>query len=553
MRRAGLLVVLGVVGFSVGLIGGRGATLRRSIAEARWQGPRVETPRPDPAPQVPGQERPRAALPPAPAAALPAPPAASLAASQAAVSSATPPGIASAAPAASWSIGSQPPEPGEVADDDAQPDPPSGPQLVATYKEAWVYAAPSFKARKLGYLQAGASVGRSDRPVTRAGCEGGWYRVLPKGFVCVGGAASLDLDHPVAPLATRRPDRKSGLPYPYAMSKYPTPPLYLKLPSEAEQRSVEPDAAERRKIDPALAASLDAPPPSLLHGEIIPSLTPNHHGPGALYSGRAVPRSGFAMLSQFAWEGRAWGLTTDFQIIPLDRMRTITPSSFHGLELRESGLPAVFVRSKSHHFLRRDGAGALKDDGAVAFREGVAIKESSGLAGHVESRDGRFVPDSSLVRVDAPREWPGFAVEGRRWIDVSILRQTLVAYEGQKPVYATLVSTGADGLGDPEKTHSTVRGVFLIHTKHVTVTMDSDEVTDRFDLRDVPYVQYFEKGYALHAAYWHDDFGKPRSHGCVNLHPTDAAWLFAWTDPQVPEGWHGAMTLKTGTIVYIHP
>ncbi|MCC6526938.1 MAG: L,D-transpeptidase, partial [Polyangiaceae bacterium] len=52
---------------------------------------------------------------------------------------------------------------------------------------------------------------------------------------------------------------------------------------------------------------------------------------------------------------------------------------------------------------------------------------------------------------------------------------------------------------------------------------------------------------------WHDDFGRARSHGCVNLAPIDAAWLFGWTTPGVPEGWHAAMSLKGGTIVYIHP
>ncbi|MFO0571156.1 MAG: L,D-transpeptidase [Polyangiaceae bacterium] len=63
---------------------------------------------------------------------------------------------------------------------------------------------------------------------------------------------------------------------------------------------------------------------------------------------------------------------------------------------------------------------------------------------------------------------------------MSILKQALIAYEGTKPVYVTLVSTGADGLGDPKETHSTVRGQFLIHTKHVTATMSGDELGDEF-------------------------------------------------------------------------
>jgi hypothetical protein len=458
----------------------------------------------------------------------------------------------------------------DVAEVDGGPEPVEGPALLATLKETWVYAAPSFKARKLGYLRAGARVSRDEKPVGRGSCEGGWYHVAPKGFVCVGMSASLNVDHVVAQIAARRPDRRAGLPYAYGMSRFPTPPFYLKLPSAEEQRQVEPDlaahlarvAAAAKKPGPVAEGGPDPDlgdvPGALLYGGIVPSLTPNHHGPGALYAGRAVPRSGFAMVSQFGYGGRRWGLTTDLHVVPLDRMRPVTPSAFHGVSLAEAGLPAAFVRAKAARYLRRDErTGAMTDDGAIGYRDSVLLtgkSQRTGGVAYLEARDGRWVREAAgLVRIDAPKEWPSFATEGRKWIDVSILRQTLVAYEGKRPVYATLVSTGADGLGDPEKTHSTIRGVFLVHTKHVTVTMDSDEAEDRFDLRDVPYVQYFHEGYALHAAYWHDDFGRPRSHGCINLHPTDAAWLFGWTDPKVPDAWHAALSPRAGTHVYIHP
>jgi lipoprotein-anchoring transpeptidase ErfK/SrfK len=113
------------------------------------------------------------------------------------------------------------------------------------------------------------------------------------------------------------------------------------------------------------------------------------------------------------------------------------------------------------------------------------------------------------------------------------------------------VSTGVGGTGDPDETHATIQGAFRIYEKHVTVTMNGRDRSDPFDLRDVPFVQYFHEGFALHAAYWHDDFGHVHSHGCINLAPADAAWLFAWTDPRVPTSWHGAMA-REGTIVYVH-
>ena len=158
-------------------------------------------------------------------------------------------------------------------------------------------------------------------------------------------------------------------------------------------------------------------------------------------------------------------------------------------------------------------------------------------------------------------------------------------WEGQTPVYVTLVSTGRPAIGDPETTTATPRGVFTIYSKHISATMDSDEgagrrlnqdkgvkpgdegyvpqrgdgvygVTKRrghglFKLRDVPRIQYFSKNYAIHGAYWHDVFGIPRSHGCINLAPVDALRVFKWTEPQVPEHWHGIRT-KKGTTVVIH-
>jgi hypothetical protein len=83
--------------------------------------------------------------------------------------------------------------------------------------------------------------------------------------------------------------------------------------------------------------------------------------------------------------------------------------------------------------------------------------------------------------------------------------------------------------------------------------MSSNVVGEEFELKDIPYVEYFQDSYALHAAYWHDDFGTPRSHGCINLAPEDAKWLFQWTEPQLPPGWHGVRKALSGSVVFIHP
>jgi len=86
--------------------------------------------------------------------------------------------------------------------------------------------------------------------------------------------------------------------------------------------------------------------------------------------------------------------------------------------------------------------------------------------------------------------------------------------------------------------------------------MDDLERTDaesNYLIESVPWVQYFAEGVALHAAFWHDDFGRVHSHGCVNLAPRDAAWLFGRTAPALPPGWDAILAGPgtPGTLVQV--
>jgi hypothetical protein len=275
-------------------------------------------------------------------------------------------------------------------------------------------------------------------------------------------------------------------------------------------------------------------------------------------AGQSDPDAGFAIERVFDWQNRAFGLTTELDLIPLDRTRLVKPSTFHGVALAEGeDLPVAIVNKQWALRYVEMKPGLLKPSGTFAFRESVKLTGRTVSFQGVsfwEGRDGSFIAPSSALVLEKRKTYPSLADGNRKWIDISIREQSLVAYEGTKAAYVTLVSTGLAGLADPEKAPATVRGTFMIVTKHVSSTMDGDDdVSDSYSLRDVPFVQYFHKGYALHAAYWHDQFGKVRSHGCVNLAPIDAAWLFEWTDPEVPPGWHGVINKERGTAVVIHP
>lgn len=110
-----------------------------------------------------------------------------------------------------------------------------------------------------------------------------------------------------------------------------------------------------------------------------------------------------------------------------------------------------------------------------------------------------------------------------RWIRVDLSDQELVAYEGERPVLRTLVSTGR-----PQT--PTVLGTYRIYLKLRSQTMTGPG----YRLPHVPYVMYFYKGYALHGTYWHNNFGRPMSHGCVNLPTSIAEQLYHWAEIGTP-------------------
>jgi lipoprotein-anchoring transpeptidase ErfK/SrfK len=114
-----------------------------------------------------------------------------------------------------------------------------------------------------------------------------------------------------------------------------------------------------------------------------------------------------------------------------------------------------------------------------------------------------------------------------RWIDVDLRNQTVTGYEGQTPVRTTLASTGLPGTPTPV-------GKYYIYVKYVQDDMSGPG----YYLADVPYTMYFYRGYGIHGTYWHDNFGHPMSHGCINLPTEEAAWFFHWA--------------SVGTLVNIH-
>ncbi len=486
-----------------------------------------------------------------------------------------------------------------------------GGKLASRAMETWVFEAPSPNSKRLGYLRAGAIVDTRGGVAGREGCPGGWVPIAPHGFVCVGPTATGNLDDAIVKASSRRAELGAGLPYGYAVVRTSHAPFYTRLPSEAEAKALESDwdkhfrtlteaeAEEARDGEypqlsslpggpfplepaPGVLASWatdgkdDPIPDYLTDGKATLNLSglafshkPDADGgspcPGGaaacipLDAARPMRRLGISFIASLLHGKRRFLLTPDLLLMPADRVRLVRGTSFHGVELSKDGplsLPIIFVTKAGAKRHTLEGK-HLKAGAELPWRSAHKVEKKIKVIGgehfHVLS-DGSLVNTKESVRLDPIRRLPKWGKEGERWLEVNLAKQTLLAVEGDKPVYATLVSTGAGGMAsDTEKNpYVTPRGIYRIHTKHTASTMDSRVPEAEFELRDVPYIQYFKDGYALHAAYWHDQFGTPRSHGCINLAPKDAAHLFAFTKPELPPGWHGALLPLRGTVVWVH-
>jgi len=497
---------------------------------------------------------------------------------------------------------------GDAAASDAEV-PYEGPYLGAAALTVPVYADMDFAREKMiGYMRSGSKAPVNAKPIQASNCKAGWYKLISRGYVC-GKYATTDLEDPRVRLGTSPPKLDQTVPYQYAYNTKDGTPLYRAVPSREQMNTYEPyltaakkpkpekkdkepeaeDTEDREGAQPAanaadddtvkaavdrsanrdggVAEQPDAEPPKPWWqsdpdgGRPDIKLSDLHEGSDAIMARRMVKGFFVAVDKQFGWNKRLWYKTTEGLVAPADRMAINKPPSFHGVEIggqNQPKLPVGFVIStNAFKYELVDGKEPERKakvslhaiaalTGNTAQRKGVLYRETT---------DGWWVraADSTLTEPGAP---PSDIGPNEKWIDINLTRQTLVAFEGTRPVYATIVSTGKKG-ATKAKDHSTIQGSFRIREKHITATMDGDGAApgeNPYSIEDVPYVMYFKGSYALHGAFWHNNFGHKMSHGCVNLAPLDARFVFLWATPTLPQGWHGAWATRDeqGTLVVIH-
>jgi hypothetical protein len=467
------------------------------------------------------------------------------------------------------------------------------------YEVVAVYSQPNLESPRLGYLRFGQRAMVTPKIEDAGeGCRKGFHALAAGGFACASKGLIVDADkEPYMYLPPPPPRTEEPLPYDYgtiaadgtamwwriadrdevtlAQEKYDAMVAALEPPAAAPPSKPKPKPAAGTPDAPALPGVTDTPaaPPVELTEEEREKIRLRKEAERLaeeeraaqlaekaknlpLNSAKPFMEKGFTITlgDKVKEKGRSWWRTTRGGFVESSKTWKKKTYDFEGSAIAaDSGFPFGFVMEEeaSASMLTEDGK--LKRKRKLEYREFLDFAEEVEIDGtkYLVTADGLHVRAKD-VRLAEPATRPEGLKPWEKWIDVDLGRQILVAYEGEQPVYATLVSTGKKGTA--EESFETPTGSYRIDTKHISSSMDGSTASDgNYSIQDVPWAMFFKDSYALHGAFWHSRFGNRRSHGCVNLGPTDARWMFNWTTPILPEGWHGVKAHEgaPGTLVVI--
>lgn len=460
----------------------------------------------------------------------------------------------------------------------------AGPWLWITRSSAAIYKHPKpDRNEKLGYVKRGGQIPIIEGKVDGPDCPRGWFKVASGGYICshVGTTNKDDRDVKYRP---NQPNTDQILPYLYVRNAHNGTPLYKSIPSREQTYKYEPylpaakeladkkqkaQAEDRKQLKKA-GVSLggapgDDPKKPLwereddLHRVTLDELRSDSDDILAM---RMMKGFYVAVDKTFKWDGRTWYKTTKGLIAPADRFWATEGSDFHGVELGdEVQLPVgwvVGVNESAPAYEIDPATDKITPKGSRKRLEMVPLRyryRRIGSTDYFQMADGSWIRDRFL-RMTTPGARPAEVGPDEHWIDVDISEQTLVVFEGDRPIYATLISSGKESKVK-QQDHSTPRGMWRVREKHLASTMDGDGSAAGdlpYSIEDVPYIMYFHKSYATHGAFWHRNYGMQMSHGCVNLAPLDAKWVFFHSAPLVPEGFHGNWSTadQKGSMVVVH-
>jgi hypothetical protein len=427
-----------------------------------------------------------------------------------------------------------------------------GPRFYATNRHVWIYPAPDLSLQWIGFLWTGGSVRlRSTRPIYGEGCSF-FYAILPRGYICTdGNKGTLDPNDKLYRQLLRYSPRTDS-PFLHRYGQVRALTRYFDFP--ITNASLGTDAGAGDTADDVLPFA-----------KLPPSIHEAHTS--------LIDRSTVAYTAEIQHRGQDFLLTSDYALVAKEKVTAYPNTSFHGVVLNAPiRLPLAFIRGSDRPRYAMAATNHFEPSGKpharLSWVQLTGQKRRAEDAEWLETTDGGWLKasDATVPTPSAVTPW-GVPVGGTEvsaatpkgratWIEVSILGGWLIAYEGTRPVFTTLISPGSGGIPHkgqaPIDTFSTPLGRFQINGKFVSSTMIGPT---RLIHSEVPYAQNFASLYAIHAAYWHDNWGYPMSGGCVNVSPIDGYHLFHWTEPEIPEGWYGVRWIPSrepSTIVIIH-
>lgn len=430
----------------------------------------------------------------------------------------------------------------------------SGYKALAIHFVTLVYEEPSFTSEILGYLRRGTIV--KVRPTNKKGdCKEGWYEVVPYGYVCKGRGVIVKGENENLSFedAPPPPNFNSSLPYTYGYIVYDFVPEFYNKPSKDELKKVEAYITELKKKYAKGKREDSQEKEAFIKADPSPQEVEKEEEKKHPYSvlHQILSRGFYISIDKV---DDKYVKTIRGRYVPKDYIIYREPPDFRGVILNESSNPLPFIFTKVKGSKKLSPYFTTTKDIKMHIAEELRLHQIFPFVGILRLPKGEYVSignsyvinrrSSSIIKFHLP---PQSIPKNSKWIDVDLTEQTLVAYEGTKPVFATLVSTGREKDNFP-----TPEGIFTIQSKHISVTMDDPNGGEEaYSIEDVPWTMFFYQSFALHGAFWHNGFGRERSHGCVNLSPHDAKWLFFWTDPQLPSGWHGIYVKKDKPTTYI--
>lgn len=251
--------------------------------------------------------------------------------------------------------------------------------------------------------------------------------------------------------------------------------------------------------------------------------TNRHDAPGG--SPVSTLGDGFTFVTVSRFQD-GWAETSEGRWMPDNALtEDVALSRFAGVLLPQEPLPYPMAWTLVHLRASKTPGGDPSDDNPFLYRyTKVSIYATDEVDGWNWYQIGvdQWVKQTNVAMIKPVERFD--EIDTERWISVDLYEQVVIAYEGDRPVFASLISSGmADW--------PTNEGLFHVYLRYPRTIMSGAEgQSDFYYLEEVPWTMYFDDDIALHGAYWHDGFGFRRSHGCVNMSVTDAHWLYFWAD-----------------------